>query len=217
MSLKIVSQIPSETAAVAHERRRISRDLHDGTIQPYIGLKLGLEALRRRIDSTATLAREVDELIQLAGEGIAELRRYVGNLKASERRRPAESIVRGARSQARRFSDLYGLPTAVHADTDIAVPAALCDEVMLIVREALSNIRRHTEATRAGIALRIEGNALMLEVENDRGGPAAPPFHPRSIGERVLELGGLVRVVRRPEDMTVVAIQIPLQVPWRAS
>lgn len=218
MPLKLVSTTLSGPAAIAQERRRISRDLHDGTIQPYIGLKLGLEALRRRLEGANPLAREVDELIEVAGEGIAELRRYVSGLKDERRRRRStESIVQGLRCQARRFSDLSGVRTEVRAGSEILVPASLRHEVTQIVREALSNIRRHTAATRAAIVLRIEGDALMLEVENDRGGFATPVFRPRSIDERVQDLGGRVRVARRPEGRTTVTIEIPLERPWPAS
>jgi signal transduction histidine kinase len=57
------------------ERRRISRDLHDSAVQPYIGLKLGLEAMRCRFRRTE-LARDLDELIKIASDGIGELRQY---------------------------------------------------------------------------------------------------------------------------------------------
>src|SRR5690349_14919834 len=108
----------SQTTAVVHERRRISRDLHDGTIQPYLGLKLGLEALRRRLDAGDSLAREVDELIHMAGEGIAELRRYVENLKQHAHRRALQSVLEGVRCEALKFSEFYGLRIAVSAECD---------------------------------------------------------------------------------------------------
>src|SRR5688572_3794892 len=78
-NVRLVGRLPLELAA--EERKRISRDLHDSTIQPYIGLKLGLEALRRKMAGEGQLAAEVDELIQLARESISDLRQYVGTLK----------------------------------------------------------------------------------------------------------------------------------------
>lgn len=194
------------------ERGRISRDLHDGTIQPYIGLKLGLEALRRRLGADGALVREVDELVRMAGDGITELRHYVGSLKECARRRQTESLVQGVRCQVRKFSGFYDVPTEVLSDGDIMVSAQLYDEVMQIVREALSNIRRHTASRHAAVSLRAAGGALVIEISNDRGDSAAetPQFHPRSIEDRVRELGGHVRVAERSSGETVVAVEIPL-------
>jgi signal transduction histidine kinase len=212
MRLKTVSRSISATTAIAQERRRISRDLHDSAIQPYLGLKLGLEALRRRLGGAGIIEGEVDELIHMAGEGITELRRYVGNLKHRSDRASNRSVMQGLRGQARDFSELYGLRVEVVAECDVVVSGRLFDEVMQIVREALANIRRHTEATRAAINLRVARRLLVLDIENDRGAvaSAALEFHPRSIVERTRELGGRVRVWTTPAGNTVVGVQVPL-------
>jgi signal transduction histidine kinase len=73
------------THLTGKERRRISRDLHDSAIQPLIGLKLGLEALRRRLAEEHYLAKDLDDLIAVAAGGIGELRDYVGALRAASR------------------------------------------------------------------------------------------------------------------------------------
>lgn len=207
MQLKAQSATLSATAAVVHERRRISRDLHDSTIQPYLGLKLGLEALRLRLAATDPVAREVDELIHMAGEGITELRRYVGKLRRSYDAAPRQSVVQGVRWQARAFSEVYGLKIEVLAERDVIVPGRLFEELLHIAREALSNIRRHTDARHAVVTLRVERRVLILEFENEGG---APEFRPRSIEERARELCGRVRVWQNAAGNTVVGVQVPL-------
>jgi len=208
--MQIESTTLSQTVAVVHERRRISRDLHDGTIQPYIGLKLGLEALRRRVNGADGLAREVDELIHMAGEAIAELRRYVDKLKQQAHRRALQSVVEGVRCEALKFSEFYGLRVAVSAECDVIVSGPLFEEVMHVVREGLANIRRHTDARRAGVGLRVARGALVLEIDNERGAAPAPTFHPRSIDERARELGGRVHVAALPCGLTRVSVRFPL-------
>jgi signal transduction histidine kinase len=197
-----------------HERRRISLDLHDCTVQPYIGLKLGLEALRRRLDSGGDgVAVELDELIRMAGDGIAELRHYVGSLKDQHaRQRHSESIIQGVRYQARKFGELYGVRTEVVSEGDLVVPARLFDEIMHVVREGLSNIRRHTDAVNAAIALRVEDKTLVLEICNDRAPsePAVPTFRPVAIEERVRDLGGSVSVAGGANGAMIVAVRVPL-------
>jgi signal transduction histidine kinase len=73
------------TDLTGHERRQISRDLHDSTIQPLIGLKLGLEALRRRLSEDHYLVKDLDDLIGVAAGSIGELREYVGALRSASR------------------------------------------------------------------------------------------------------------------------------------
>lgn len=209
-SLKLVDRLAIEVAS--QERRRISRDLHDSAIQPYIGLKLGLEALRRRHRGVDDLASEVDELIRIAGDGIGELRQYVGSLKKAGTKKPADSLLPAVRSQAKKFADFYGIEARVIAEGDIPVTAPMQHEIIQIVREGLSNIRRHTSAERATINLREGEGRLLLELINDKAGRTngGRNFFPRSIGERAKELGGRVSVQHRSGNRTVVAVELPL-------
>lgn len=206
-NMKLVEQLALTIAS--QERSRISRDLHDGTVQPYIGLKLALEALRRRLGDDGPFVREVEELTRMAADGISELRNYVGRLRESERSSKAEQLVQAVRCQASKFSEFCGIPTEVLADDDICVPSRLHDEVIQMVREALSNVRRHTRATRAAVALRASAGRLVLEVSNDTRGEEAPPFRPHSIAERVAELGGRLDIFRAANGDTVVRIDVP--------
>lgn len=193
------------------ERRQISRDLHDSAIQPYIGLKLGLEALRRRLGKDHQLLGDVDELITIAAAGIGELRQYVGALKTSAAKRKSDCLISAARSEARKFGALYGIEATVVAAGDISVTAPMQHEVIQMIREGLSNIRRHTTANHAAIHLRQEDGKLVLEIINDNEGRAHARcrFSPRSIGERAMELGGRVQAGRRGRR-TVVAVELPL-------
>jgi signal transduction histidine kinase len=112
---------------------------------------------------------------------------------------------------ARKFAEFYGIEAQVIAQTDIPVSARLQNEVMQILREGLSNIRRHTRAERAIINLREQQGRLFLELINDKARQAAKQeFYPRSIGERAIELGGRVDVRHGAGNRTVVAVELPL-------
>lgn len=207
-SVRLAERLAKEVAF--QERRRVSRDLHDSAMQPYIGLKLGLEAMRRRLRGTEA-ASDLDELVKIARDGIGELRQYAVNLKKADAYRQIASLLPAVRTQARKFAELYGIDARVVAETDIPVSALLQNEVMHIVREGLSNIRRHTCAERATINLRRAHGRLLLELVNDKARQAAKQkFYPRSIGERATELGGRVSVRQRAGDRTVVAVELPL-------
>jgi signal transduction histidine kinase len=209
-NMQLVERLAREVAT--DERRRISRDLHDATIQPYIGLKLGLEALCRRVAPGDPLAREVDDLMKMAGDGIVQLRSYVGRLKREERRQERVSLLPAIRLQADKFSQFYGIDAQVLAEGDILVRERIFDEIMNIVREGLSNMRRHTRTKRAVIRLRESSGRLVIEFVNENDEPTGGPpgFVPRSLTERATELGGSVRVDPRADGHTVVAVEIPI-------
>jgi signal transduction histidine kinase len=197
---------------VAHdELRRISRDLHDGAIQPYIGLKLGLEALRRSAPE-GRFAQQLDELIKMATDSVQELRGYVGALKGEAALAQDQSLLPALRQQAQKFTRFYGIEAEVLADADITVNAPMQEEILNIVREGLANIRRHTSADKATVSLHAESGRLLLEFINDERTCRIEPelFFPKSIGERASELGGRVNVYRRDGGLTAVAVEIPL-------
>jgi signal transduction histidine kinase len=195
-----------------HERRQISRDLHDSAIQPFIGLKLGLEALRRRLARDEDLLKDLDDLIAVAGAGVGELRGYVGALKAPPARKTVGSLVSTVRRQARKFGALYGIEATVIASNGVSLSSPVQHEVIQIIREGLANIRRHTAAKQAAIHLGQRRGRLLLEISNENGGPARSRsrFRPRSICERAKELGGRVRV-KRNNGHTVVVVDLPIQ------
>jgi signal transduction histidine kinase len=86
------------------------------------------------------------------------------------------------------------------------------DEIVHMVREGLSNIRRHTTAGEATIRLGEGEGRLLIELVNDnakRNG-AKEEFFPRSIGERAKELGGRLRVQHADGGYTVVAVDLPI-------
>lgn len=207
-SIQLAERLAKETAF--HERRRISRDLHDSAMQPYIAVKLGLEAMHRRLRGTE-LAGDLEELLRIASDGIGELRQYVVDLKKTEGQKQVASLLAAIRAQARKFSDFYGIDAHVIAQADIPVSAPLRNEVIQIVREGLSNIRRHTCAERATISLREAQGRLFVELINDTAREAdRRKFYPRSIGERATELGGRVNVRHGAGNRTVVAVELPL-------
>lgn len=208
-NVQLVDRLALEVAT--EERKKISRDLHDGTIQPYIGLKLGLEALRRRLEPGNPVAVEVDDLAKMAGDGISQLRCYVGSLRNGEQKTGHDSLLSAVRRQAGKFSEFYGIDVQVEADGDIVVRGPLFEEVMHIVREGLSNIRRHTSAERVAISLRDDHGQLVVEFVNDNSNchNGSAEFFPRSISERARELGGRVDVEQRPGSCTAVTVQIP--------
>ena len=219
----------ANTATLAM-RHKISIDLHDSTIQPYIGLKLGLEALRRKIPEGVEIAAEIDELVIMAEESIAELRQYIVGLKSQIKLqlKPqlGTSLVGSILEVAKKYQHRFGIEVLVNADIQLKLSEHLSNEIYQLVCEGLSNIHRHTQSKKAEINLHCQNNQLVIQVINqDDNAQDFIHFKPRSMTERVAYLGGTINVNHTAGDKTtgnntlncktIVTAEIPLQLTER--
>lgn len=197
--------------AERRERERLSNDLHDGTIQPYLGLKLGLEALRRKLPPSSLGYADVKELVAMTEQGIIELRSYACRLRAARRAGAPESLVEVVRREAEAFAKATGIEVRVEAGAGSGVASHLSSEVGFMVREGLSNIRRHSFARQALVGLRRKADAISIEFvnESERHGSGVANFTPRSLSERARDLGGRVSV-HGAGCRTAVTVELPL-------
>jgi len=211
-------------SAAEEERRKIARDVHDSIIQPYIGLQIGLSALQQHVASPPATTGEsrdaaalraakegVARLLAVADSGIADLRRFVARLKGDEPPGPGyASIVRGF---AERFGELTGIAVEVEAEgvEELESNDRFAAEVFQMLAEALSNVRRHSEAKHVRIRIAQRDETLTLTVEND-GTPDGirEPFRPRSLADRAESLQGWTHVELLPDALTRVSVSIPL-------
>lgn len=207
-NIRLVDRLASDAAE--DERKKIARDLHDSVIQPYIGLQMGIAAVRQKaVSGQANIVQELDKLIELTGDGIADLRGYVHGLRGSGGRE--SNLVPSVKRFAAKFANATGINVNIEAKPDMHFNDRLAAEVFQMVAEGLSNIRRHTRATNANIVLRRHRDHLILRIENDtEAGVAAVSFKPRSLTERATALGGRARVEQNDGTCSAVVIEIPL-------
>lgn len=193
------------------ERSRISRDIHDTTIQPYIGLKLGLEALHRKLEPGSMAAAQVEELLDMSALALGDLRGYVARLRGAERGWAGDELVAALRQQAGRYRSSCGIEIEARGDCAVQVTDRVAGEAYQIVCEALSNVYRHTHAKRGFVDVRCEAELLVIEVGNERDhGRPTPAFLPRSIAERAAALGGGTEVRLDNGGHDIVHVTIPL-------
>lgn len=197
--------------AAQAERSRISHDIHDTTMQPYVGLKLGLEALQRRLGERSPLAGQVADLVDQCTLAIDDVRGYVARLRGQAQGSPGGELVSALRRQAGRYRRLYGVDVEVRSDSAVKLVDRVAAEAFQIACEGLSNVYRHTQSRRAFIDVRCGEHVLALEIGNERN--AARPagrFMPRSITERAAALGGAAEVRLDRVGHDVVRVTIPL-------
>jgi signal transduction histidine kinase len=206
----LLEQLQRESAA--GERERIGRDLHDSAIQPYLGLKYGLEALERRAGTDHALHPHVVQLVQLATDELQTLRDVVGGLRrGDDPTSQEEASLAALKRVAQRFSSLYGLRVDVSAPDAPRLRGSAAKAVLHMVSETLTNVRRHTSATTVNLTLQVTPTDVVLQVRNDHGfrEQLTPAFLPRSLTERAAEFGGGVEVDHQT-DFTEVRITLPV-------
>ena len=173
-------------AAAQQERNRISRDLHDGTIQSLYAIQLGLgqtveelEARPARAGSELTaVRRELDAVI-------AEIRQFITAEVGT-----GQPVDFGAVLQAlvQRACNGTTAEIALHCDPGASSRLTGDQAVQLanIAREALSNSLRHAKPRRVQIALRSERKSVMLVITDDGAGfdPAVPGKTPHDFAGR---------------------------------
>lgn len=198
------------------ERKRIARDLHDETAQALAALLIRLRVARGLTDPAAreSVLEEVRTQVSAALDGV---RRFARGLRP-----PALDelgLVAAVESHARSLAETTGLDVEVEAESvdSLLEPDA---ELALyrIIQEALSNVVRHAEATRANVRIQRRADRVTATVVDDGKGFSVPEVtadRQRGLGlfgmqERAALLSGRVRVRSAPGAGTSVEVDVPV-------
>ncbi|KDN84098.1 sensor histidine kinase [Kitasatospora cheerisanensis] len=195
--------------AVAEERLRFSRDLHDvlGRNLATIALKseLAVQLARRQRPEAVDQMTEVQRIAQDSQREVREVVRGYRTVELHTELIGAASVLRAANVDCR--TELSG------AD---ALPAEAQSVLGWVVREAATNVLRHSEAANCTFRLRVSGGAAVLEVEND-GVPAVPPARTEGAGsglrglrERLAAHGGTLTAAGPGPGRFRVTAELPM-------
>jgi two-component system sensor histidine kinase DesK len=171
--------------AVAGERLRIARDLHDLLGQSLSLITLKAELSRRMLDTdTTSAAREMAELEAVARQSLSDVREAVAGY-----RQPDLVAELGA---ARQLLTAAGLSCQISTPADLSLPAGVDTVLAWTVREGITNVVRHARATCAGVTVTTAGGRVIAEITDNGTGPQAGPAGSGLAGlsERVRQLGG---------------------------
>ncbi|MEV7120331.1 sensor histidine kinase [Kitasatospora griseola] len=195
--------------AVAEERLRFSRDLHDvlGRNLATIALKseLAVQLARRGRPEAVDQMTEVQRIAQDSQREVREVVRGYRTVELHTELIGAASVLRAANVDCR--TELAG--------TD-ALPAEAQSVLGWVVREAATNVLRHSEAANCSFRLRVSGGTAVLEVEND-GVPAVPPARTEGAGsglrglrERLAAHGGTLTAAGPGPGRFRVTAELPM-------
>jgi PAS domain S-box-containing protein len=189
-------------------RRRIERDLHDGTQQRLVSLGLALRAAEATIpadrpDLQADLSQIAAGLTG-AVEDLQELSRGIHPAILSR-----GGLVPALRTLARRSA----IPVELDVSTDVHVPEPIEVAAYFVASEALANATKHAEASRIEISLAQIEEGLLLAIRDDGVGGADPARGSGLVGltDRVEALGGSLEIESRPGDGTEITVRLPIE------
>jgi signal transduction histidine kinase len=207
-----------QSVAVLEERSRIAREMHDGLAQilGYISLEMQtLAAMIQQHDETGALneIRQAREMIKTAQADVRE------NILSLRTTLSGEGDLIGA---LRQYVDEFGIQTGMSTDficncqsDELALSALAETQLVRIVQEALTNIRKHARAKAVQVQIVQEEAHLQVFVEDDGIGFAELPVGNSHFGlltmrERAQSVGGNVQVTSVPGTGTCVAVEVPL-------
>ncbi|WP_367131875.1 sensor histidine kinase [Saccharothrix sp. HUAS TT1] len=169
LSLRVTELTATRAAALdahAAELRRIERSLHDGTQNRLVAVAVLLGAARRAVDRDPAAAAAVLDRAQDATEqALAELRAVVRGIL------PPVLADRGLTGALAGLAGSCGVPCELVVDVPGRCAASVEATAYFVVAEALSNVSKHSGAASAVVAVRREGDRLLLRIGDDgRGG-----------------------------------------------
>lgn len=202
--------VDREELAVISDRERIARDLHDVVIQRLFatGLQLqGVALLAGDPTIGIRLERAVDDLD-------VTIKAIRGTIFELQHRSTDSSLRADVRGLVREYVPVLGFTPSVvtSGPLDTAVPARVREQLLPVLREAISNVARHALADQAQVEVSVSGHELRLTVVDDGIGLAEDRAESglRNVRRRAAGLGGTVRVSRNVQRGTTLVWQVPL-------
>jgi PAS domain S-box-containing protein len=195
--------------AADEARRKIERDLHDGAQQRLVALSLDVRLARSRVErEPATAAPYLERLGEELAEASAELRELARGIH------PAVLTERGLGPAIAAIADRSPVPVDILEVPDERPPRPVETTAYFTVSEALTNVAKYAQATRATVRIAFEGDCLVVEVSDDGIGGASPNTGSGLAGltDRVGAIDGTLTVTSPPGEGTIVRATLPLEV-----
>ena len=160
------------------------------------------------------VSQSVDVFYTTLSDAYQDARQAIDGLRVSP---PEDGMGGWLEQMAGEFQELSGLPVVVEVvDLHVDLPPEIQAQLIRIMQEALSNVRKHARASQVWIACREVGADLALEVRDDGDGFApedvssASQHGLRGMRERSELIGADFQVVSRPQEGTVVRVRLPV-------
>lgn len=202
--------------AQEEERRRLSREIHDGPAQSIANLVFRIELAQKLVDKDIDKAKkELDELKRLIRESMQDIRKIIYDL------RPMSLDDLGLVPTLKKFINNYIKQTNIIIEFEVAGSQQRLSKtyevtIFRLIQEALNNIFKHAEATSGKVRLEFAEKTINIFVSDDGKGFNISQVNRNKYGlmgmrERCNLLGGDIDITSKPGKGTKVKIILPLK------
>jgi len=196
------------------ERQHLARELHDSVSQALYGIALGARSARNRVARDPQRAIEpLDYILGLAEAALADMRSLILELQPESLER--EGLVAALTKRVDAIRGRYGIDVRTDLPDEPPVPLDTKQDLYRIGQEALHNLVKHSRAKHASLRLRVDRDALTMEVADDGEGFDPSRSYPGHFGlpsmrERAQLRGGELQIESRPGEGTTVRVRVPI-------
>jgi signal transduction histidine kinase len=201
-------------AVQEEERSRIARELHDDLGQSLTALKMDFLGLLKATPPNPSVAPISARILTTLDSTMSAVQRISSELRPSVL--DDLGLVAAIEEEARLFEARSGIECEVSVAGGVPEDTDIVTTIYRIVQEALTNVARHSNATRTELRLRERGDELLLEIRDDGRGVTPEeiddPFSLGLIGirERTALIGGNVHIEGVPGRGTIVSARLPM-------
>jgi signal transduction histidine kinase len=197
--------------ALVSDRERIARDLHDVVIQRLFATGLSLQGLRLTVSDAA--AERIDRAVEDLDATIRDIRSTIFELNRPVR----ESVRQAVHNLAAEYAAVLGFSPVVRTEgpVDTLADSALADQLLTVLREALSNAARHARASGVTVEIVADPAHVVLRVTDDGVGLPADRHESglANMRRRAERIGGSVRLEQATPRGTRLEWRVPVVTP----
>ncbi len=208
-----------EREAIIEERRRIAREIHDGVAQSlsYLNLKTKLVSDSVSAQDTVKALTELGDIRKVVQDTYEDIRESIDQLSTETKNLP---IVSALANYIREFGANNGIKVQFDAPRPFPNLSPVAElQLLRIVQESLTNVRRHAQASEVEVKLEKTAEAVEMIVKDNGQGftladfeKAPPGYHGLNIiKERAETLGGNLNISTAPGEGTAVMVSLPLE------
>ena len=203
--------------AVAAERSRLARELHDSVTQALYSVTLYAEAARMALAAGKgdVTAENLNELHNMAREAMIDMRMLIFELHPPVLEE--EGLVAALQARLAAVESRARLQTEIRLEGEQRLPIVVEEQLFRIALEALNNVIKHASAQQVIVSLQFQDQAVYLEISDDGKG-----FNPATIRrsggrgligikERVQRIQGTLTIRSTPGDGTTLCVRCPIQ------
>ncbi len=204
--------------AIAQERLRIAHEMHDGLAQVlgYVNTKVQAAEMYLKREKTEEAGAQLRELATSARQAYSDVRESIVGLRTLPG--PNRSLHEVLREYLERWEEMSHVSTSLRIDSSVSLRPTQELQVVRIVQEALTNVRKHARAMTARVEIDREGDRLVTLIADDGLGFNAdarargefPQFGLSTMRERAESIGGTLTIDSTLGGGTRVRFELPV-------